>query len=192
MALVHYDEGLTMREARALYFEVNRFGADGGYGDAWVDFKLGPLPVPFPNTRARVRAVRYHDLHHVLTGYDTNAIGEFEIRPGSSAPAARASWPPGSSTWAASSRGCCRPRAGRSARSSAAAAARACMAGRSRRCSIERSGSCAGRCASMSALRPVPARRRSTCCRSRSRASRGWWSASSGSRPCSSWHRSGS
>ncbi|WP_437326763.1 hypothetical protein [Sorangium sp. So ce381] len=79
MALVHYDEGLTMREARALYFEVNRFGADGGYGDAWVDFKLGPLPVPFPNTRARVRAVRYHDLHHVLTGYDTNAIGEFEI-----------------------------------------------------------------------------------------------------------------
>ncbi|WP_437484907.1 hypothetical protein WME75_46165 [Sorangium sp. So ce1014] len=79
MALVHYDEGLTMREARALYFDVNRFGADGGYGDAWVDFKLGPLPVPFPNTRARVRAVRYHDLHHVLTGYDTNAIGEFEI-----------------------------------------------------------------------------------------------------------------
>ncbi|WP_437589985.1 hypothetical protein [Sorangium sp. So ce1000] len=79
MALVHYDEGLTMREARALYFEVNRFGADGGYGDAWVDFKLGPLPVPFPNTRARMRAVRYHDLHHVLTGYDTNAIGEFEI-----------------------------------------------------------------------------------------------------------------
>ncbi|WP_437734176.1 hypothetical protein [Sorangium sp. So ce1335] len=79
MALVHYDEGLTMRQARAIYFDVNRFGADGGYGDAWVDFKLGPLPVPFPNTQARVRAVRYHDLHHVLTGYDTNTIGEFEI-----------------------------------------------------------------------------------------------------------------
>ncbi|WP_437927547.1 hypothetical protein WMF37_52475 [Sorangium sp. So ce291] len=79
MALVHYDEGLTMRAARAVYFDVNRFGADGGYGDAWVDFKLGPLPVPFPNTRARVRAIRYHDLHHVLTGYDTSTIGEFEI-----------------------------------------------------------------------------------------------------------------
>ncbi|WP_438026280.1 hypothetical protein [Sorangium sp. So ce233] len=79
MALVHYDEGLTMRQARAIYFDVNRFGADGGYGDAWVDFKLGPLPVPFPNTQARVRAVRYHDLHHVLTGYDTSTIGEFEI-----------------------------------------------------------------------------------------------------------------
>src|SRR5690349_11954766 len=79
MVLVHYDEGLSMRAARAIYFDVNRFGADGGYGDAWVDFKLGPLPVPFPNTRARVRAVRYHDLHHVLTGYDTSTIGELEI-----------------------------------------------------------------------------------------------------------------
>ncbi|AGP42311.1 hypothetical protein [Sorangium cellulosum] len=79
MALVHYDEGLTMREARAIYFQVNGFGADGGYADAWVDFKLGPLPIPFPNTKARVRAVRYHDLHHVLTGYDTSTSGEFEI-----------------------------------------------------------------------------------------------------------------
>jgi hypothetical protein len=35
--------------------------------------------MPFPNTPARVRAVRYHDLHHVLTGYDTDIVGEFEI-----------------------------------------------------------------------------------------------------------------
>lgn len=33
----------------------------------------------FPNTPARVRAVRFHDLHHVLTGYKTDAFGEFEI-----------------------------------------------------------------------------------------------------------------
>lgn len=69
----------TLRAARARYFEENGFGKDGGYADAWVDFKLGPLPLPFPNTRARVRAVRYHDLHHVLTGYPTDLRGEFEI-----------------------------------------------------------------------------------------------------------------
>ena len=79
MASLDYDPESTMRDARSRYFDVNGFGASGGYDDAWVDFKLGPLPLPFPNTPARVRAVRYHDLHHVLTGYDTDIIGEFEI-----------------------------------------------------------------------------------------------------------------
>lgn len=74
-----YDDALTMQQARAIYFGTNGFGADGGYSDAWVDFKLGPLPFPFPNTKARVRAVQYHDLHHVLTGYATDTLGEFEI-----------------------------------------------------------------------------------------------------------------
>lgn len=69
----------TLREARARYFRDNGFGEDGGYGDAWVDFKLGPIPMPFPNTPGRVRAVRYHDLHHVLTGYATDTRGELEI-----------------------------------------------------------------------------------------------------------------
>jgi hypothetical protein len=76
---VTYADTMTMREARKLYFEVNRFGETGGYDDAWVDFKLGPLPMPFPNTKARIAAVRYHDLHHLLTGYDTDIVGEFEI-----------------------------------------------------------------------------------------------------------------
>ena len=74
-----YTPDMTMRTARDLYFEANGFGADGGYSDPWVDFKLGPLPLPFPNTAGRVAAVKFHDLHHVLTGYETNATGEFEI-----------------------------------------------------------------------------------------------------------------
>ena len=40
---------------------------------------LGPIPFAFPNTAARVRAVRLHDLHHVATGYDTSVLGEAEI-----------------------------------------------------------------------------------------------------------------
>ena len=79
MAVAEYDPQSTMRQARTLYFQVNGFGESGGYDDPWVDFKLGPVPMPFPNTPARVRAVRYHDLHHVLTGYNTDIVGEFEI-----------------------------------------------------------------------------------------------------------------
>ena len=73
------DTGMTLRDARRIYFHANGFGEEGGYDDAWVDFKLGPIPMPFPNPPARVRAVKYHDLHHVLTDYDTDTIGEFEI-----------------------------------------------------------------------------------------------------------------
>lgn len=77
--LVPYAHDLTMRAARARYFDVNHFGDDGGYSAAWVDFKLGSLPFPFPNTKGRIDAVKFHDLHHVLTGYDTDIIGELEI-----------------------------------------------------------------------------------------------------------------
>jgi hypothetical protein len=77
--MIHHASDLTLRDALARYFEANGFGSDGGYADKWVVFKLGPLPLPFPNTEGRVRAVRYHDLHHILTGYSTEFIGEFEI-----------------------------------------------------------------------------------------------------------------
>lgn len=69
----------TMREAVRRYFDENGFGADGGYGATWVDFKLGPVPFPLPNTEGRKRAVKFHDLNHVLTGYRTDTLGEFEI-----------------------------------------------------------------------------------------------------------------
>lgn len=70
---------LSLLQARARYFQENGFGERGGYDEPWVDFKVGPLPFPFPNTKARVRAVAYHDLHHIVTGYRTDLAGEFEI-----------------------------------------------------------------------------------------------------------------
>ena len=75
----HYDDSLSLRDAVAAYFAANRFGADGGYGDKWVKLKLGPLSLYMPNTQARVAAVRFHDLHHIVTGYRTDWRGEFEI-----------------------------------------------------------------------------------------------------------------
>ena len=70
---------LTLGEARARLFAVSGFPPDGGYGDAWVRLKLWRIPLAFPNTAGRRRAVRFHDLHHVLTEYPTTWRGEFEI-----------------------------------------------------------------------------------------------------------------
>ena len=73
-----YDAALRLRDARTRYFELNGFD-NGGYEERWVKMKAGPFPIAFPNTRARLRAVKFHDLHHVLTEYETTWSGEAEI-----------------------------------------------------------------------------------------------------------------
>lgn len=74
-----YEPNWDLRRARQAYFDVNGFGDDGGYSAKWVKLKFGPFSVSFPNTQARIRAVRFHDLHHVATEYPTDLEGEAEI-----------------------------------------------------------------------------------------------------------------
>lgn len=69
----------TVRLMKRAAFEQAGIPEDGGDSSPWVDFKLGPIPMPFPNTDARRAAVKLHDVHHVLTGYRMDIIGEFEI-----------------------------------------------------------------------------------------------------------------
>lgn len=69
----------TMLAARARYYEVNQFGADGGDSLAWVPVKVLGVTFHIPNSDGRRRAVRAHDLHHILTGYGTDLTGEAEI-----------------------------------------------------------------------------------------------------------------
>jgi hypothetical protein len=77
--IVIYSDSTPLRQARTEYFRANGFGEDGGYDARWVKVKLGAVPVWFPNTDARRRAVRLHDLHHLATGYETSLVGEAEI-----------------------------------------------------------------------------------------------------------------
>ena len=79
MTTLAYDESQSLRDARARYFHDNAFGDDGGYAAKWVKLQLGPVPFAIPNSAARVRALKFHDLHHVVTGYATNVVGEAEI-----------------------------------------------------------------------------------------------------------------
>ena len=73
-----YEDVLSLREARSRFFAKNGFSEDQ-YGDRIVKLMFGPCPFWFPNTRSRQRAVRLHDLHHVLTEYGTSWTGEAEI-----------------------------------------------------------------------------------------------------------------
>ena len=74
-----YPDSMSLRDARERYFELS--GIDGGgYTAKWVTLaRIGPIPLGFPNTPNRVRSVKLHDLHHVLTEYDADFTGEAEI-----------------------------------------------------------------------------------------------------------------
>lgn len=79
VAAIDYGSEQIMHEARLQYFRANGFGDDGGYHKKIEWVKLGPVKLPIFNVPARVYALRFHDMHHVLTGYATDWGGEFEI-----------------------------------------------------------------------------------------------------------------
>jgi hypothetical protein len=70
---------MSLRDARALFFERGNLGADGGYSSRWVRVESKPMAFYFPNCRSRVAAARLHDLHHIAAEYDTDWAGEAEI-----------------------------------------------------------------------------------------------------------------
>jgi hypothetical protein len=53
--------------------------ADGGISDRWVVIRLGRIPMPFPNTAARRRALVLHDVNHLLGGFGNGNVGEAEV-----------------------------------------------------------------------------------------------------------------
>jgi hypothetical protein len=67
----------TLLTARDRYLRAN--GLDASYDERWVKLKAGPIPIWFPNAPGRMRAVKLHDLHHLVTGYATDWTGEAEI-----------------------------------------------------------------------------------------------------------------
>ncbi len=83
---------LPLHEARTAFLVANGLPADGGYQARFFWLGVGPVKVPLPNLPARVRAVRLHDLHHVLTGYDTSWTGETEIGAWELASGCRGYW----------------------------------------------------------------------------------------------------
>ncbi len=69
---------MSMREALDLYFQRNGFSV-AAYSAPTFTLKFLGIPVTFPSTANRKRALPLHDFHHILTGYGTDWIGEAEI-----------------------------------------------------------------------------------------------------------------
>ncbi len=70
----------TPREVLSQFYVANNLGFDGGETSKSVKIELSPkLYFYFPNFGARRKAVVKHDIHHILTGYETTLSGESEI-----------------------------------------------------------------------------------------------------------------
>lgn len=73
-----FPSSWSVRDARDAYLAENGF-TTAEYDKKYAEYPLFGFKLPIPNSAARRRAVRLHDLHHVVTGYGTDKVGEGEI-----------------------------------------------------------------------------------------------------------------
>jgi hypothetical protein len=69
---------VSVLEGRDAYLAENGFTTDG-YHAEWVVVSLFGVSFRTPSTERRRRALKFHDLHHVVTGFGTDLAGEAEI-----------------------------------------------------------------------------------------------------------------
>ena len=73
-----YPADWSVRDARDAYLAENGFSSSE-YDASVVKVTFWSITFPLPNPPSRQIAVRLHDLHHVVTGYGTDPVGEAEI-----------------------------------------------------------------------------------------------------------------
>jgi hypothetical protein len=79
---------MTVADALAAHYAAHGLPGDGGATDAWFRVRIGPMRIRLPNPPARRRAVFFHDVNHVITGYNTAfsdgemVIAGFEVGAG--------------------------------------------------------------------------------------------------------------
>jgi hypothetical protein len=78
MANSAYPDGLTVREARDRFLGRNGFRLED-YSAPTYALRIWRLHLRLPNTKAHRWATPLHDMHHILTGYGTDWIGEAEL-----------------------------------------------------------------------------------------------------------------
>jgi hypothetical protein len=70
---------LALDTELAAFYRRCGFGDTVGARPCTVKVYTGCLLVPLPNVEARNRYLKYHDLHHLITGYTVGRIGEGEV-----------------------------------------------------------------------------------------------------------------
>jgi hypothetical protein len=70
---------MTLHDELVAFYARSGFGPEVGARPRTVPVYTGCILVPLPNIEARSRFLKYHDLHHLITGYSVGRIGEGEV-----------------------------------------------------------------------------------------------------------------
>ena len=70
---------MTIEEELKAFYQKNGFGDALGSRSRTVPVYTGCMLVPLPNIETGRRFLKYHDIHHLLTGYSVGRIGEGEV-----------------------------------------------------------------------------------------------------------------
>lgn len=70
---------MNVDQALNQFYADSGFEADTGKRPAFVDVFVGCLLIPLPNIETRRAYIKYHDLHHVITGFNASQVGEGEV-----------------------------------------------------------------------------------------------------------------
>ncbi len=71
-------DDLSVQSALDAYLDENGF-TTAEYDARTVTVTFWGATFTLPNLASRRLAIRFHDLHHVMTGYGTDPAGEFEV-----------------------------------------------------------------------------------------------------------------
>jgi hypothetical protein len=70
---------MTYKEILDNYFKEKQLGEKGGYYSPFYKADFWGVILVLPNFKGRKRALMRHDIHHIITGYEVDLYGEFEI-----------------------------------------------------------------------------------------------------------------
>lgn len=70
---------MTTKEALLGFYKFNRLNLAEDFKAHCVRVYIGCILAPVPNVKARKKFLKFHDMHHIITGYGIDRIGESEV-----------------------------------------------------------------------------------------------------------------
>jgi hypothetical protein len=70
---------MTAKDALLKFYNFNKLNLTDDFKSHCVRVYIGCILAPVPNINARKKYIAFHDLHHIMSGYGIDRVGESEV-----------------------------------------------------------------------------------------------------------------